>query len=629
MNPILLIDFDSTVVTVESLDVLAEISLAKHPEKAKRLAKIAELTQLGMEGKLDFRESLSQRIQLLDANQEHLEKLIKKLKKAISPSFIAHKKQIQKAADRIYVVTGGFEEFVVPVMEGLGIPAAQVFANKFTFTPTGKITGFDETNPLSQSGGKVEIARQIKGEAPLVVVGDGYTDYQIREAGAADKFYCYAENIERAPVMAIADRVVYGIDEVLESSDLPTRYSFPRSKLKVLLLDSIDAEAANKFIDEGYRVEQIKEKLSDEDLIKHLKDTSIIGVRTRTKLSGKVIRSASKLMAIGVFSVGTDHVDSAAAAEKGIAVFNAPFSNTRSVVELALGETMVLARRVFEHSTSLHNGIWSKTATGAHEIRGKKLGIVGYGNIGSQLSVLAESVGLEILYYDIAEKLTHGKAQRIASLHDLLRQSDVISIHFDGRASNKNLIGQKEFDLMKDGVLFLNLSRGNVVDVEALRRAILSGKVAGAGVDVFPNEPKAQGDPFDSILRGLPNVILTPHIAGSTEEAQRNIANYVSERLTKFLSQGETLGSVSLPDIYLPPIDRGMRILHVHKNVPGIVANVSAIFARHGVNIIGQNLKTRDQVGYLVTDIAEKLPDEALAEIRAVDETIRLRVVKP
>jgi D-3-phosphoglycerate dehydrogenase len=463
----------------------------------------------------------------------------------------------------------------------------------------------------------------------LIVVGDGYTDYQIKEAGAADKFYCFAEIIERPSIREKANKVVYGIDEVLAETDLPTRYSFPRSKIKVLLLDNIDKDAADKFFAEGYRVEEISSKLSEDELIRAIKDVSVVGVRTRTKITPKVIAAATKLMGIGVFSVGTDHVDVQGAAERGIAVFNAPFSNTRSVVELALGEAMVLMRRVVEHSNHLHAGRWSKTADRSYEVRGKKLGIIGYGNIGSQLSVLAESVGLEVIYYDIAEKLSHGNAKRVASFQDLLKQSDIISVHFDGRATNKNLISEKEFEMMKTGVIFLNLSRGSVVNYDALAKAIKSGKVGGAALDVFPHEPKNNSEPFESVLQGLPNVILTPHIAGSTLEAQRNIANYVSERMLKYLAHGETLGSVSLPDLYLPPIAKGMRILHIHSNVPGIVANVSSIFAKHGVNIVGQSLKTRDSVGYLVTEISDRIKDEVLMEIREVDETIKLRVVYP
>jgi D-3-phosphoglycerate dehydrogenase len=629
MKPNLILDFDSTIVSVESLDLLAEISLAKHPMREERRAKIADLTRLGMEGALDFRESLTQRIHLLEANRSHLDSLIKKLKNLISPSFTSHKKQIQKCADRIYVVTGGFREFVEPILDQLKIPTDHLYANTFRFDEKGNIIGFDESNPLSLAGGKVTVAQSLAHLRPLIVVGDGYTDYQIKEAGAADKFYCFAEVIERPAVRAKANRVVYGIDEVLAETDLPTRYSYPRSKIKVLLLDNIDQEAADKFAAEGYRVEQIGSKLTEDDLVKAIKDVSVIGVRTRTKLTPRVLHAASKLMAIGVFSVGTDHVDVSGAATQGVAVFNAPFSNTRSVVELALGEAMVLMRRVFEHSSSLHGGSWSKTAERSFEVRGKKLGIIGYGNIGSQLSVLAESVGIEVIYYDIAEKLSHGNAKRVTSLQDLLKQSDIISVHFDGRATNKNLISDKEFDMMKTGVIFLNLSRGSVVNYEALAKAVKSGKVGGAGIDVFPNEPKSNSEPFESVLQGLPNVILTPHIAGSTIEAQRNIANYVSERVIKYLAQGETLGSVSIPDIYLPPISKGMRILHIHSNVPGIVANVSSIFARHGVNIIGQSLKTRDSIGYLVTEISDRIADEVLLEIREVDETIKLRVVYP
>lgn len=629
MKPTLILDFDSTIVSVESLDLLAEISLYKHPERALRLAKIAELTKLGMEGKIGFRESLLQRIELLDATKADIEQLVKKLQKLISPSFQSHKKQIQKCADRIYVITGGFREFVVPILEQLKIPADHLYANSFRYDENGSIVGVDETNPLSFNGGKVEVAKQLAHLRPLIVVGDGYTDYQIKEAGVADKFYCFAEIIERPSVRDKANKVVYGIDEVLAETDLPTRYSFPRSKIKVLLLDNVDRDAAEKFADEGYRVEEISAKLSEDDLIKAIKDVSVVGVRTRTKITPRVLAAASKLMAIGVFSVGTDHVDVHGAAERGIAVFNAPFSNTRSVVELALGEAMVLMRRVVEHSNHLHEGRWSKTADRSYEIRGKKLGIIGYGNIGSQLSVLAESVGVEVIYYDIAEKLSHGNAKRVTSFQDLLKQSDIISVHFDGRASNKNLISDKEFEMMKTGVIFLNLSRGSVVNYDALAKAVKSGKVGGAGIDVFPHEPKSNAEPFDSVLRGLPNVILTPHIAGSTLEAQRNIANYVSERVLKYLAHGETLGSVSLPDLYLPPIAKGMRILHIHHNVPGIVANVSSIFAEHGVNIVGQSLKTRDSVGYLVTEISDRIKDEVLLEIREVDETIKLRVVYP
>ena len=629
MKPTLILDFDSTIVSVESLDLLAEIALAKHPQRAERLAEIQAITKLGMEGKIDFGESLRRRMALLDVDRSQIDMVVKRLQKLITPSFVSHKKQIQKSADSIYVVTGGFREIVEPILDTLKIPREHLFANSLIFDAMGKVTGFDETNPLSKAGGKVEVARSLADKRPLIVVGDGYTDYQIKEQGAADKFYYFAEVVDRPSVSAHASRIVYGIDEVLAQTDLPTRYSFPRSKLKVLLLDNIDQDAADKFAAEGYRVEQVSAKLGEDDVIKAIRDVSIVGVRTRTKLTPRVISAGEKLMGIGVFSVGTDHVDVHGAAERGIAVFNAPFSNTRSVVELALGEAMVLMRRVFEHSTALHQGQWTKTADRSFEIRGKKLGIIGYGNIGSQLSVLAESVGIEVIYYDIAEKLSHGNAKRVSSFQELLKQSDIISVHFDGRASNKNLIGEKEFEMMKTGVIFLNLSRGSVVNYEALANAVRSGKVGGAGVDVFPSEPKSNSESFESVLQGLPNVILTPHIAGSTVEAQRNIANYVSERLLKFLAHGETLGSVSLPDLYLPPIQKGMRILHIHSNVPGIVANVSAIFAKHGVNIVGQSLKTRDSVGYLVTEIADKVPDDVLREIREVSETIKLRVVYP
>lgn len=629
MKPALLIDFDSTMVSVESLDLLAEISLRRHPERESIVAQISQITRDGMEGKLDFRESLEQRLALLSATRADVEELVSQLHGLITPSFASHREQLSDAKDRIFVLTGGFREIVVPIAESLGLHADHVFANEFIYDENGVIIGFDQEIPLSRAGGKVEVALQLQIAGRVVAIGDGYTDFEIKERGAADEFFCFAEIIKRDVVAERADKVVHGIDEVFAELDLPTRYSFPRSKLRVLLLDEVDSSAADRLSAEGYRVEVINEKLEEADLIRELADVSILGIRTRSKLPAHVFNEAKRLQAVGVFAIGLDHVDLSHAASRGIAVFNAPYSNTRSVVEMALAQIIMLMRKIPLHNANMHNGQWVKFAKDSFEVRGKTLGIIGYGNIGSQLSVLAEAIGMDVIYYDLVEKLAHGKAKRVATMDELFAKSDVISLHCDGRMTNKNLIGAEEFAKMKPGVIFINLARGHVVDLPALREAVLSGHVSGAAVDVFPVEPKSAKAEFDSVLRGLDNVMITPHVGGSTEEAQRNIAAFVSERLLTFMSTGETYGSATLPEVDLAPLARGTRILHIHRNVPGLVARVSSILASHGVNIIDQRLKTRNELGYLVTDVSGRIDEAVLKEIRDVPETIRVREVYP
>lgn len=626
---ILILDFDSTIISVESLDLLAEISLAKHPEKKERLKQIEELTKLGMEGKLSIKETLTQRIKLLDAKKSDLTKLVALLKKSLTPSFAKHKAHLKKASHRLYIVTSGFEEFVMPVAEMLGIPKSHVFANTFIYDKQGNITGFDASNSLSAPGGKVKVVKSLKLKGSVFAVGDGITDLEIKEGGAAEKFFCFAEIVERAPVAARADAVVYGIDEVLFETKLPSRYSYPRSRMKILLLESVDKEAVNRLKNEGYRVESFSRAFSEEELISAISDCSFLGIRSKTQVTGKVLRAGKKLLGVGAFCIGTDQIDLKAASSEGIAVFNAPFSNTRSVVELTLGEIILLMRKASEQSMNLHKGIWNKSATGAREIRGKKLGIVGYGNIGSQLSVLAEGLGMEVYYYDIAERLALGNARRCESLKQLLKISDVVTIHVDGRKENSNLIGKKEFELMKEGAVFLNLSRGHIVNINALKEALLSKRIAGAAVDVFPDEPKSNDEPFNSPLCGVPNTILTPHIGGSTAEAQRAIGGFVAERILRFIGNGDTEGSLTLPPISLSPLSKGTRFLHVHDNVPGILAQVNSILANHGVNILAQQLKTLDAIGYMVTDVADKLSDALLRDLRAIPHTIRLRAIYP
>ena len=400
-----------------------------------------------------------------------------------------------------------------------------------------------------------------------------------------------------------------------------------QAKVRVLLLESIHADAVTRLESEGFQVESVRNALDETELIERIKGVHLLGIRSKTQVTAKVLEAADSLMAIGAFCIGTDQIDLADAASRGVAVFNAPFSNTRSVVELAVSEIIALTRRLTEKNALLHEGIWDKSADGSHEIRGRRLGIVGYGNIGTQLSVLAENLGMHVSFFDTADKLALSNAHRCASLEELLETSDVVTLHVDGRPGNAGFFGADQFRRMRPGSLFLNLSRGIVVDHLALRDALQSGHIVGAAVDVFPSEPKGRGDEFVSELRGLPNVILTPHIGGSTEEAQSDIGDFVANKLVHFVQEGNTTLSVNLPTVALPQSEGMSRIVHVHINTPGVLAQVNSILAAHKVNIEGQLLSTRGEYGYLITDISGGYPDEVLDQLRTMEQTVRLRVL--
>ena len=368
--------------------------------------------------------------------------------------------------------------------------------------------------------------------------------------------------------------------------------------------------------------------LGEDELIEKVQGFSLLGIRSQTQVTDRVLAAAPDLLAVGAFCIGTNQVDLSAAARRGVAVFNAPFSNTRSVVELAVAEIISLARRLPEKNIAMHEGVWDKSAKGAHEVRGRKLGIIGYGNIGTQLSVIAESLGMTVYFYDIADRLAMGNARRCSSLEELLETVETVTLHVDGRDSNRGFFGEAEFALMRPRSLFLNLCRGFVVDHAALRRHIESGHIAGAAIDVFPEEPKGKGDEFVSALRGLPNVILTPHIGGSTEEAQQDIGDFVAGKLADYMASGATSLSVNLPEIALPAGSGIHRLVHLHRNVPGVLAAVNRVLADHGVNVEGQLLRTRDEFGYVLTDISSEYSEAVLAELRAMDVTIRLRTLR-
>ncbi|MFI5910438.1 phosphoglycerate dehydrogenase [Dactylosporangium sp. NPDC051541] len=397
--------------------------------------------------------------------------------------------------------------------------------------------------------------------------------------------------------------------------------------VRVLFLENIHPIAVERMRSEGYEVDTVGRALDEDELIAKLDGVHLLGIRSKTQVTANVLASAPQLRAIGAFCIGTDQIDLRTAAESGIAVFNAPFSNTRSVVELAIAEIIALTRRLTEKNADMHNGVWNKDAEGSHEIRGRSIGIVGYGNIGTQLSVLAENLGLRVYFYDTSEKLALGNAVRCNSLDELLEVADIVTLHVDGRPGNSGFFGEEQFALMRPRSIFLNLSRGFVIDHDALRRHLDNGHLAGAAVDVFPKEPKAKGDEFVSALRGLPNVILTPHIGGSTEEAQSDIGSFVAEKLHKYVAEGSTTLSVNLPSLNLTQLPDTARIALLHHNVPGVLADVNSIFASHKVNVEGQILATRGEYGYLLTDIAASFPQEILTQLSAMATTVQLRVL--
>jgi D-3-phosphoglycerate dehydrogenase / 2-oxoglutarate reductase len=399
--------------------------------------------------------------------------------------------------------------------------------------------------------------------------------------------------------------------------------------VRVLLLENIHPDAIARLVKDGYQVETSARALTEDELIARLSDTAVLGIRSGTQVTERVLDAAPGLLAVGAFCIGVNQIDLPAASRRGIAVFNAPFSNTRSVVELALAEIIAMTRRLTDKNAQMHAGMWDKSAAGSHEVRGRRLGIVGYGNIGGQLSVLAESLGMTVFFYDTADKLALGNARRCGTLEELLEIADVVTLHVDGRPGNSGLFGEAEFAAMKPGSLFLNLSRGFVVDHAALRRNISSGHLAGAAVDVFPVEPRARGEEFASELRGLPNVILTPHVGGSTEEAQQDIGEFVAGKLHDFVCHGSTALSVNFPQVALPHTPGTHRLVHLHRNVPGVLARINNLLAEHGANIEGQLLGTRDDLGYVLTDIGIEYPDDLLASLRDLDVTIRARTTRP
>ncbi len=404
--------------------------------------------------------------------------------------------------------------------------------------------------------------------------------------------------------------------------------SYPKEKINILFLENISDVAVEQFARAGYsNVRKLNGAMSEAELIKEIRNVHLLGIRSKTMITKNVLDAATKLQAIGCFCIGVNQVDLKTATQAGVAVFNAPYSNTRSVAELVIGASIMLVRKIIDKNKAAHDGFWMKDARGSHELRGKTIGIVGYGNIGSQVSVLAESLGMKVIFYDVETKLPLGNASDSRTLKELLSQSDIVTLHVPELASTKNLINKTNLKYFKKGAVLINYARGEVVEINALRASLLSGHLGGAAVDVFPVEPEKNGDVFKTALQGLSNVLLTPHIGGSTQEAQNNIGLDVSSKLFNYLEKGVSNGSHTIPALSLPPMEGAHRILHIHKNVPGVMSQINTSLSKNKINILGQYLKTNDAIGYVVLDVDKHLSKNALSLLKNIRQTIKVRIL--
>lgn len=404
--------------------------------------------------------------------------------------------------------------------------------------------------------------------------------------------------------------------------------SYPKEKINILFLENISETAIKQFKEAGYtNIRKVSGALSEEQLIQEIRNVHLLGIRSKTQITQAILENATKLQAIGCFCIGVNQVDLHAAREKGVAVFNAPYSNTRSVAELVIGISIMLIRRISDKNLAAHNGKWLKEAKGSYELRGKTLGIIGYGNIGTQVGILAESMGMRVRYFDVATKLPLGNAAPCKSLKELVSLSDIVTLHIPSNPATHNLINKSTLKHFRKGTILLNYARGEVVDIDAVAKALESGQLGGAGIDVFPWEPEKNGDVFKTQLQGLTNVILTPHIGGSTEEAQQNIGVDVSQKLFQFLEMGITTGSHTVPELSLPAQEGTHRILHIHHNVPGVLSSINNSLSKKKINILAQYLKTNEDIGYVVLDVDQKISSNAFQLLKEIPETIKVRML--
>ena len=626
-NSYVIIDFDSTFMQVEALEELAEIVLKDAADKDSIVEEIKNITSLGVDGKITFNDSLTRRLNLMKVHKSHLEKLVRRMKKKVSISFSRNKAFFKKNKGRIYIVSNGFKDFIDPIVKAYDIDPEFVLANTFLYDEEGWVTDFDQENFLAHSKGKSRTLKALGLEGKIMVIGDAYTDFEMVEAGIAHQFFAFTENVLRENILDKADHVTPSFDEFLYVNQMPRALSYPKNRIQVLLMDGVHEDAKSSFAIEGYELKTSKGAISDKDLAKKLKKVSILGVPPKTAITRSMLQNANRLMAICVFGNGTNNVDLGACADKGVIVFNAPYTNTRSVVELAIGHIIMLLRRIPVYNQRMKAGKWDRSGHTGFEIRGKKLGIIGYGHSGQQLSVLAEALGMDVLFYDLVEKPALGKAIKCHNLKDLLRKSDVVSINVDSRPENEAFFDRLAFNAMQEHSVLINLSNGQAVEIDALVDNLKSGKLLGAAVDVFQDSPFEETTDFKHELQQFENVILTPFIGGRTAEAQTETASFVPGKIIEYINTGNTAQSLNFPRLQLPKLKNAHRLIHIHENRPGLLARINSVLAKHRINILGQYLKTNDHIGYVITDINKKYSEEVLTDLKDIEHTIKFRVL--
>lgn len=601
METYYLFDFDSTFTQVEAMEELAEISLADDPEKEVLIEKIKQLTDLAMNGSMPFGKSLKARIALLSAKKYHVNKLVNRLRKRVSPSFIRNKQFFKEHKGRVFIISGGFKEFIVPIVRPYFIDAEHVFANTFEYDLRNNIIGADEKNILSQEKGKVKLLKQLKLPGKVVLIGDGYTDYEVYESGQADQFFAFTENVSRSNVLERSEWIAPSLDEILYTQKLPMSISYPKSRLKAVLWGEETFLAEPKLKKEGYRISRLPMKVNKELLAKELGDAHILIFSPSVNLA-LVRTETSKLLTAGVWGDHTNDAVLGKFARGGIAVFGGEFSHLRSEVELIVLMLLQLNRNREE------------------ELMGKRLGVIGYGHSGTMLSVMAEQLGMEVFYYDLMDRPALGNAKRIKQLGELLRKCNNVVITSEAQLKGVCVIGAKELKQMQKGSVLVNMGFEENIDEESCGQAIENGHLGGFGMDYVTENNGLRAGKNSNIMIGVNKRM-------GTRQTKENIATLLSERLIDFVNTGSTRGSLNFPELSLPALQQMRRFIHIHENKPGVLAQINGILAKHKINISGQYLKTSGELGYVITDVSKEYEPEAISDLKAINETIKFRVL--
>lgn len=601
-NAWFIIDFDSTFTQVEAMEELAAISLKNDPEKEDIIAQIKHLTNLAMEGKMDFGKSLKARIALLSAKKYHINMLVNKLRKKISPSFARNREFFKSCQGRVLIVSGGFKEFIVPVVKPYFIDESCVFANTFTYDKKNNITGADEQNPLASENGKVTLMKSLNLKGKIYAIGDGYTDYQMRQHKTVHHFFAFTENVSRQAVTSRADVVAPSLDEILYRLKLPMALSYPKSRIKVMLAGEDTFVAEELFNAEGYQTEKITTADWNSGS-PAISDCSLLVVSDTIKAMN--LQPASKLMATAVWGRFSNQFDLARLQSSGIPVFTAPFANARMLAELGLGFILSLSKNNFSAGT-------------LHELKGRTLGIAGYGNAGSLLGMLAEGLGMQVCFYDYKDRIALGNATTCRSYEELLRKSDYLVLF--GDSQNELKLGKKELKLLNRQACAISLGMDHAVELDAVKRALSQQELRGFAMDCLDKSSYKSAGKWQGC-------IVTYNLRNQSEETRENTARFICEKLVQFVNSGTISAAVNFPEIHLHSQSDSHRFIHIHKNKPGILARINDVFARNRINISGQYLKTYETIGCAITDVAKKYDPNVIEELKAIDGTIRFRVL--